>query len=105
MIAIFLDVINLVAVSALPINCPSNCLAYILRQYNVVPPKSLPLTSVPDNAFVDGKRLELILELNVTVSVLASPKVTLPLNVEVVETVIFPVTVIFSRVNKFVEAL
>ena len=98
-IVIFLAFNNLVAVSALPINCPSNCLAYILRQYNDVPPKSLPLTSEPDDAFVDGKTLELILELNVTVSVVSSPKVTFPLNIEVLETVMFP------RVNKLAEAL
>ena len=57
-----------------------------------VPPKS----KVP---FVDGRTLELILELNVTVSVLASPKVTFPLNVEI------PETVRLDRVNRFVKAL
>ena len=57
-----------------------------------VPPKS----RVP---FVEGRTLELILEVKVTVSVISLPKITLPLNVEV------PVTVKLVAVNKFVEAL
>ena len=49
--------------------------------------------------FVNGNILELTLDVKVTVSVSASPKVTLPLKVEV------PETVKFVNVNKSVEGL
>ena len=64
----------------------------VLQRFDV-PPKSKV-------AFVDGRTLELILEVKVTVSVIASsPIVTFPLNVDV------PVTVRLVAVNTLVEAL
>jgi len=52
----------------------------MLLQRLDVPPRS----KVP---FVDGRTLELTLAVKVTVSVLASPKVTLPWNVDIPETI------------------
>ena len=49
---------------------------------------------------MDGRTLELILELNVTVSVSRSPKVTLPLNVEMPVTLRLPLTVEVDEVKE-----
>ena len=49
---------------------------------------------------MDGKTLVSTLELNVTVSVVASPKVTLPLNVEMPVTLRLPLTVEVDEVKE-----
>ena len=74
-------------------------MAYIFRHLLLAPPKSLPSTSVLEVALVDGRTALLTLDVKVTVSLVASPKVTLPLKVEV------PETVKFVKVSKSVEGL
>ena len=49
--------------------------------------------------FVDGRTLELILEVNVTVSVLRSPRVTLPLNTALLLNVETPDTINWSVIS------
>ena len=74
-------------------------MAYILRQLFEVLPKSLPLTSVLEVALVDGRTLLEILEVKLTVSLVESPKPTLPLNVDI------PDTITLVKDNKSVAGL
>jgi hypothetical protein len=74
-------------------------MAYILRQLFEMLPKSLPLTSVLEVALVEGVIAVSTLEVKLTVSVVASPKITLPLKVDI------PDTITLVKDNKSVAGL